>query len=77
MLGTVEEHRRQGIATHLVKWGTDQADKSGLETYVDASEEGRPYYISRHGFGNARKVHIRARPAYGHYHEVSLLRQPQ
>lgn len=50
MLGVHEDYQRQGIAASLIRWGTDQADAEGLETYLDASEIGQPYYRRRHGF---------------------------
>ena len=58
MLGVHEDYQRQGIAAALIKWGTDQADRDGLETYLDGSEVGQPYYKSRHGFHVERDVVI-------------------
>lgn len=33
-----------------MKWGTDQADAAGIETYLDGSEVGQPYYVKRHNY---------------------------
>lgn len=56
MLGTHEDYQRNGIAASLIKWGTDQADKDGLETYLDGSEIGQPYYKAHHGFKHGKNI---------------------
>lgn len=33
----------------LIRWGTEQADKAGLISFLEATETGRPLY-KRHGF---------------------------
>ncbi|KAL7622125.1 hypothetical protein AAE478_007627 [Parahypoxylon ruwenzoriense] len=48
-LGTREAHRKRGYATALIKWGTDLADRLGLECYLDASPAGKPLYEA-HGY---------------------------
>lgn len=45
MLGVHEDYQRQGIAGSLILWGTEQADKDGLDTFLHGSEKGQPYYI--------------------------------
>lgn len=45
MLGVHEDYQRQGIAGAFILWGTDQADKDGLVTFLHGSEKGQPYYI--------------------------------
>lgn len=45
MLGTIPEYRRQGVASMLVGWGTDLADRFGVEAFVDASDQGKPVYV--------------------------------
>ena len=60
-----------------MKWGTDQADGDGLETYLDGSEVGQPYYIKWHGFEHGKDIAIPDNPAYGSFHYVSLIRPPQ
>jgi predicted N-acetyltransferase YhbS len=44
MLGTIPEYRRQGVASMLVGWGADLADRDGVEAFVDASDQGKPVY---------------------------------
>ncbi|CZR52652.1 uncharacterized protein PAC_02529 [Phialocephala subalpina] len=44
MLGTLPEYRRLGVASMLIGWATEQADRDGLECFVDASDKGRPAY---------------------------------
>ena len=58
MLGTHEDYQKQGIAASLIKWGTDQADRDGLETYLDGSPVGQPYYVKRHGFEIKKDINI-------------------
>ncbi|KAH9825464.1 acyl-CoA N-acyltransferase [Teratosphaeria destructans] len=78
MLGVHEDYQKHGIGASLLKWGTDQADKEGLETYLDGSEVGQPYYKKRHAFTVEKDIDIPERPnAYGSYHYKSLVRKPQ
>ncbi|KAF2487360.1 acyl-CoA N-acyltransferase [Neohortaea acidophila] len=78
MLGVDQECQGQGIAARLIKWGTDQADAAGLESYLDASEKGLPYYKKRHGFGAREKaVEIPKKEPYGKYDYMSIVRAPQ
>ena len=58
MLSTHEDYQRMGIAANLIKWGTDQADKEGLETYLDGSEKGQPYYKRWHNFKHGSDIAI-------------------
>ena len=44
MLGTLPSYRRKGVASLLVDWGVQQADRDGLGCFVDASDEGVPVY---------------------------------
>ncbi|KAK4539235.1 hypothetical protein LTR36_000863 [Oleoguttula mirabilis] len=77
MLGVHDGYQKRGIGARLIKWGTDQADKEGLETYLDGSEVGQPYYKSRHAFSQDKDIVIPDRPQYGSIHYVSLMRSPQ
>lgn len=77
LLGTHEAHQNRGIAASLLKWGTDQADQEGLETYLDASAKGQPYYIKRHGFRPEKDIPIPDREEYGSYKYVSMVTPPQ
>ncbi len=44
-------HRRQGIATRLVKEATDRARAAGCEwLHVDFDDELRPFYLDACGF---------------------------
>lgn len=42
-------HRRRGAGSKLIAWGTNKADELGVESFVEATEDGRPSYL-RHGF---------------------------
>ncbi|KYK61050.1 GNAT family acetyltransferase [Drechmeria coniospora] len=53
LLHTDPEHQRRGAASMLLRWGAAEADRLGLPTYLEASEEGAPLY-EKHGF---RPVH--------------------
>lgn len=78
LLGVHEDYQKHGIGASLIKWGTDQADTDGLETYLDGSEVGQPYYRRRHAFtGMTADVDIPDRPSYGSYRYKSLVRLPQ
>ncbi|KAK4574194.1 hypothetical protein LTR86_001955 [Recurvomyces mirabilis] len=77
MLGVHEDYQKHGIGAVLIKYGTDQADKDGLETYLDASEIGQPYYKKRHNFAHPKGINIPDRPEYGSFYYESLIRDPQ
>lgn len=66
-----------GIAATLIKWGTEQADAAGLETYLDGSEMAQPYYVNRHAFEGKKDVGIPNKDAYGSYSYKSMVRSPQ
>lgn len=38
------EHRRRGIARQLLSWGTAEADRLGLEMFIEATDDGKPCY---------------------------------
>jgi len=77
MLGVHEDYQKHGIGASLIKWGTDQADKDGLETYINGSEIGQPYYKRRHAFTEEKDIDVPDRPQYGSFHYKSLVRLPQ
>lgn len=54
MLLTHEDYQRMGLGGSLIKWGTDKADKDGLDTYLTGSPMGQPYYKQRHGFKHTK-----------------------
>lgn len=49
MLVTDPEHHRRGAGALLVNWGTQQADKAQLPSFLEASPVGKPLY-ARLGF---------------------------
>ena len=77
LLGVHEDYQRQGIAASLIKWGTDQADRDGLESYLDGSEIGQPYYKKRHAFERHRCIFVPDRKEYGSFAYFSMIRPPQ
>ncbi|KAL8726985.1 MAG: hypothetical protein Q9166_006348 [cf. Caloplaca sp. 2 TL-2023] len=53
------EHRRRGAGNLLVGWGTKKADELGLESFVEATDDGRPLY-ERHGFKVVDRMEVKA-----------------
>jgi predicted GNAT family N-acyltransferase len=43
-LATDKDYRKQGHGSKIVEWGCAEADKEGLELYLDASKAGQPLY---------------------------------
>jgi len=58
MLGTREDYQKQGIGAELISWGTKQADEAGVETYLDGTEVGQPYYKKHHNFKYGKDIEI-------------------
>ncbi|KND88594.1 hypothetical protein TOPH_06744 [Tolypocladium ophioglossoides CBS 100239] len=54
-LHTDPAHQRRGAGSMLLKWGVAEADRLGLPTYLEATEEGRPLY-EKHGFRPVGKL---------------------
>ncbi|KAH8684772.1 acyl-CoA N-acyltransferase [Tricladium varicosporioides] len=48
ILATLPDYQGKGLGKQLLKWGTDRADRGGMECYLDASEKGKGLY-ERHG----------------------------
>ncbi|KAL7806706.1 acyl-CoA N-acyltransferase [Trichoderma aethiopicum] len=44
LLHTDPDHQRRGAGSLCLQWGTSEADRLGLVSYLEASEEGRPLY---------------------------------
>lgn len=44
ILFTHPEHRGKGVASLVMKWGLEHADELGLETYIEATDVGKPVY---------------------------------
>lgn len=59
---TRPEYRHRGVGHLFMKWGLEQADALGLETWLDASEYGAPLY-ERHGFRRILLNTLAPRPA--------------
>ena len=72
MLATLPEHRDRGAASLLIRWGLDQADRDGLEAYVEASLMEAPIY-ERFGWRTSGEVVT----LEGQYTELCMLRPPQ
>lgn len=49
ILFTSPQHRRQGVADLLLRWGIKKADEMGVEMWLDATSQGVPVY-ERYGF---------------------------
>ncbi|KAF2759344.1 acyl-CoA N-acyltransferase [Pseudovirgaria hyperparasitica] len=43
---TLPEHQGRGAGRMMMKWGVDEADRLGLDAYVESSEAGRRLYES-------------------------------
>jgi len=44
VLCCLPDHRGQGLAGQLLKWGNDRADEKGWECYLDAAKKAEPLY---------------------------------
>lgn len=55
ILCTHPKHHRRGAGAMLIKWGIEEADRLGLECYLEGSKEGRPLY-ERNGFKVEKEV---------------------
>jgi predicted N-acetyltransferase YhbS len=51
------DFKGRGIASRLVKWGTDQADRDGLPTYVESTPAAVETY-KRCGFREQKKLSV-------------------
>ena len=60
LLFTHPDHRRKGIGSLIMQWGLDRADELGLESYIEATKEGKPCYEA-FGFKAIDKNEFRAR----------------
>lgn len=52
MMATRAEAQGCGAGTMMMSWGTDRAQQSGVEAYLDATLEGKPLY-EKFGFRDA------------------------
>ncbi|KAK4078271.1 uncharacterized protein Triagg1_3287 [Trichoderma aggressivum f. europaeum] len=55
LLHTDPDHQKRGAGGQCLKWGTAEADRLGLVSYLEASEEGRPLY-EKYGFKEVDRV---------------------
>ncbi|KAG7005853.1 hypothetical protein G7Y79_00017g042350 [Physcia stellaris] len=53
------EYRRKGVGRLLLSWGIEKADELGLESYIDATDQGIPLYEA-HGYVKAAGVNFHA-----------------
>ncbi|KAI4150567.1 MAG: hypothetical protein L6R39_002250 [Caloplaca ligustica] len=44
MLFVHPEHRRRGAGRQLINWGVREADRLGLEAFIEATDDGKPAY---------------------------------
>ena len=44
ILFTHPDYRRKGVGSLIINWGIEQADRLGLECFVEATKEGIPCY---------------------------------
>ncbi|MCJ1261563.1 hypothetical protein MMC22_001428 [Lobaria immixta] len=52
------DHRRRGVGSLLVEWGTKKADEMGVEMFVESTVQGEPLY-KRHGFANMNDFNLK------------------
>ena len=78
MLVTDPEEQRRGAGAMLLKWGTDQADRAQLPSYLEASEAGKPLY-TRWGFEAVKEVifDLTKYGGEGKDYNTIMIRQPQ
>ena len=69
MLGTLPECQGRGAAGQLIRWGLEQADRDGVEAYIEASPVGAPIY-ERFGW----KAEAQVRALNGKYTELLMVR---
>ncbi|UKZ83089.1 hypothetical protein TrVFT333_010891 [Trichoderma virens FT-333] len=55
LLHTDPDHQRRGAGGKCLQWGTSEADRLGLVSYLEASEEGRPLY-EKYGFKEVDRI---------------------
>lgn len=50
LLAVAKGYWQQGIGSALLQWGCEEADKEGLQVYLDASPMGSRLYTKHFGF---------------------------
>ncbi|KAL4739960.1 acyl-CoA N-acyltransferase [Aspergillus similis] len=51
------DYQRKGIAKRLLAWGIEEAERLGIDTWLEATEQGRPVY-EKSGFQPLREVKV-------------------
>lgn len=52
------DHRRRGVGSLLVEWGTKKADEMGVEAFIEATVNAEPLY-KRHGFATMNEFKLK------------------
>ena len=60
-MGVRPSYRRHGVASQMVKWGVQQAERMGVEMFVEASWHGSQVY-RQFGFQYVDKFHFKRPP---------------
>ncbi|KAK8122288.1 Acyl-CoA N-acyltransferase [Apiospora sp. TS-2023a] len=77
-LGVDQGYQGKGLGFALLDWGCRQADKVGLEVYLDATIKGLPFYKKCCGFEERKPLVMPVRPdTYGNYELVASVRMPR
>ncbi|KAF2013610.1 hypothetical protein BU24DRAFT_424608 [Aaosphaeria arxii CBS 175.79] len=78
ILATDPDHERRGAGALLIKWGTEQADKAKLPSFLEASREGKPLY-QRQGFQPVfeQTFNLEAHGGVGTDQNTAMIREPQ
>lgn len=87
LIGVCQAHQRQGLASILMSWGLNQADRMNLPVYLESTKMGFPVYIKK-GFREVgaiayeNEVRHDSPPAVRNFHYwssmnlVIMIRQP-
>lgn len=57
IIGTKKAYQGKGAGGMLIRWGTEKADRDGVECYLDASPMGAPIY-ERYGFKTLETINF-------------------
>ena len=79
VLATRPEWHRNGAGGMLIKWGVEQADRDGLECYIEASPDGLELY-KRYGWEEVEDYDVEYEGEDGGkrvYRTVLLVRKPK
>lgn len=76
ILFTHPDYRRKGVASLIMKWGLEHADRLELESYIEATKEGKPCYEA-FGFGVLETNELRTRERRGEGETGEELREAE